>query len=162
MPLSLHWMNNILWLPIPVIQQIMIRFEMVGTHLTRRTLIILLPLKILNLLYGIYPKRLRENGALSSFFKILTTSPHENGEGRHIETQLQDQSVQTNPLGNDRFYTPRNVSTRMIVNLAGYIGRGLSIYSWSRQEGYNHDQRVEVSLSHKHPRRSFHIKCKAR
>uniref|UniRef100_A0A8I6YPA8 Uncharacterized protein n=1 Tax=Hordeum vulgare subsp. vulgare TaxID=112509 RepID=A0A8I6YPA8_HORVV len=50
MPLSLHWMNNILWLPIPVIQQIMIRFKMVGTHLTRRTLIILLPLKILNLL----------------------------------------------------------------------------------------------------------------
>ncbi|XP_047094917.1 gamma-glutamyl hydrolase 1-like [Lolium rigidum] len=30
--------------------------------------------------YGISPKRLRENGALSSFFRILTTSPDENGE----------------------------------------------------------------------------------
>ncbi|KAK3138258.1 hypothetical protein QOZ80_5AG0366510 [Eleusine coracana subsp. coracana] len=30
--------------------------------------------------YGISPKRLRENGALSSFFKVLTTSPDENGK----------------------------------------------------------------------------------
>ncbi|XP_062231891.1 gamma-glutamyl hydrolase 2-like [Phragmites australis] len=30
--------------------------------------------------YGISPKRLRENDALSSFFKILTTSPDENGK----------------------------------------------------------------------------------
>ncbi|EMS68709.1 Gamma-glutamyl hydrolase [Triticum urartu] len=30
--------------------------------------------------YGISPKRLRENDALSSFFKILTISPDENGE----------------------------------------------------------------------------------
>ncbi|TVU20581.1 hypothetical protein EJB05_36795, partial [Eragrostis curvula] len=30
--------------------------------------------------YGISPKRLRENKALSSFFKILTTSPDENGK----------------------------------------------------------------------------------
>ncbi|KAG8068002.1 hypothetical protein GUJ93_ZPchr0005g15827 [Zizania palustris] len=30
--------------------------------------------------YGISPKTLRENVALSSFFKILTTSPDENGE----------------------------------------------------------------------------------
>ncbi|VAH21205.1 unnamed protein product [Triticum turgidum subsp. durum] len=30
--------------------------------------------------YGISPKRMRENDALSSFFKILTTSPDENGE----------------------------------------------------------------------------------
>jgi len=30
--------------------------------------------------WGISPKRYRENGALSSFFKILTTSPDENGE----------------------------------------------------------------------------------
>ncbi|XP_066362187.1 gamma-glutamyl hydrolase 2-like [Miscanthus floridulus] len=30
--------------------------------------------------YGISPKRYRENGALSSFFKILTTSPDENGK----------------------------------------------------------------------------------
>ncbi|XP_006655488.2 gamma-glutamyl hydrolase 2-like [Oryza brachyantha] len=30
--------------------------------------------------YGISPKTLRENAALSSFFKILTTSPDENGE----------------------------------------------------------------------------------
>nr|CAB3460972.1 unnamed protein product [Digitaria exilis] len=30
--------------------------------------------------YGISPKRLQENDALSSFFKILTTSPDENGK----------------------------------------------------------------------------------
>ncbi|CAM0954567.1 unnamed protein product [Alopecurus aequalis] len=30
--------------------------------------------------WGISPKRLRENSALSSFFRILTTSPDENGE----------------------------------------------------------------------------------
>ncbi|KAL6838567.1 hypothetical protein ACP4OV_031623 [Aristida adscensionis] len=30
--------------------------------------------------YGISPKRFRENSALSSFFKVLTTSPDENGK----------------------------------------------------------------------------------
>lgn len=34
--------------------------------------------------YGISPKRLRENDALSSFFKILTTSPDENGEVQYV------------------------------------------------------------------------------
>ncbi|KAL6620544.1 hypothetical protein ACP70R_035683 [Stipagrostis hirtigluma subsp. patula] len=33
-----------------------------------------------NHMYGISPKRLRENDALSSFFNILTTSPDENGK----------------------------------------------------------------------------------
>ncbi|KAF8719255.1 hypothetical protein HU200_023950 [Digitaria exilis] len=33
-----------------------------------------------NHMYGISPKRLRDNGELSSFFRILTTSPDENGK----------------------------------------------------------------------------------
>ena len=39
---------------------------------------------LLWLKYGISPKRLQENVALSSFFKILTTSPDENGKVQKV------------------------------------------------------------------------------